>query len=170
MIDKLIFQTAPAVNFGSNIFQNCPTILQFDETPLISVVKVEEIGFSTEVPIFHEDGTFLAKVVGSQLYSTDAGKKAGVELHHPDKMTVCKMGDKTLFEVRREDAASLKTAAELYTPEGYFVKYSDGAHSIISSDGGSLNIGGIVMTGNMFSGCRIGVLLKSDGSCAIGVN
>jgi hypothetical protein len=60
-----------------------PTILQYDDTPLIQVVRVAEAGYTTEIPIYHSDGTYLAKVVGSQLYSTPEGQKAGVTLRHP---------------------------------------------------------------------------------------
>ncbi|WP_416391515.1 hypothetical protein NR756_01475 [Alloalcanivorax xenomutans] len=167
-MDKLIFQDVPEVELGTNIFANCPTILQFDDDPLIQVIKIQDAGFSTQIPIYHNDGTYLAKVVGSQLFPTPDGNKAGVTLEHPDKMTVCKLGGQTLFEIRREGPASLKTAAELYTPTGFFVKYSGPTPGIIDSSGGALQVGGMVMQGNIFNGCRIGVWVKSDGSVAIG--
>lgn len=167
-MNKLVFQEIPQVELGTNIFVNCPTILQFDDDPLIQVVKIQDVGFSTQIPIYHSDGTYLAKVVGSQLFATPDGRKAGVELEHPDKMTVCKLGGTTLFEIRREGPASLKTAAELYTPRGFFVKYSNATPSLVDSKGGALQVGGMIMQGNMFSGCRIGVWLKSNGSISLG--
>jgi hypothetical protein len=63
-MDKLIFQNAPSVELGTNTFIECPVILQFDDTPLIQVVRLDQVGFSTQIPIYHEDGTYLAKVVG----------------------------------------------------------------------------------------------------------
>jgi hypothetical protein len=137
---------------------------------LIQIVKTQEAGFSTEIPIFHSDGTYLAKVVGSRIFPTPEGEKAGVTLRHPDLMTVCELNGRTLFEIKRTSAASLKAAAELYTPPGYFVKYMSNTPSLLKSDGSSLQIGGIVMTGCSFSGVRIGVWLKSDGSVGIGCN
>jgi hypothetical protein len=169
-MEKLIFQESPEVEFGSNRFINVPTILQFDETPLIQVVKSQDAGFSTEIPIYHQDGTYLAKVVGSQIYKTPDGEKAGLELRHPDLMTVCELNGQTLFEIKRTSAASLKAAAELYTPTGYFVKYMADRPNLLKSDGSSIQIGGMVMTGNSFSGCRIGIWIKSDGSMGIGCN
>lgn len=169
-MSKLIFQETPEVLFGSNRFINVPTILQFDETPLIQVVKTECAGFSTEIPIYHSDGTYLAKVVGSQIYRTAEGKKAGIVLKHPDKMTVCELNGQTLFEIERATAASLKASAELYTPTGYFVKYMSDTPSLIKTDGSALEVGGILMSGSTISGARIGVWIKSDGSVGIGCN
>ena len=166
-MEKLIFQETPEVEFGSNKFTNVPTILQFDETPLIQVVKTQEAGFSTEIPIYHNDGTYLAKVVGSQIYKTVDGEKAGLELRHPDLMTVCELDGKTLFEIKRTSAVSLKAAAELYTPTGYFVKYLTDRPNIFKSDGSSIQTRNIVMTGCEFSECLIGIWLKSDGSVGI---
>ena len=167
-MNKLVFQTAPQVELGTNTFVNCPIILQFDDTPLIEIVRLEQAGFSTQIPIYHQDGTYLAKVVGSQIHRTDSGKKAGLEMQHLDKITVCKLDNEILFEIRRQGAAALKTVAELYTPKGYFVKFSDESPSLINSEGGALQIGGVTMIGNVFSGCRIGVLIKSDGSVSMG--
>ncbi|QCY11118.1 hypothetical protein [Pseudomonas sp. MPC6] len=169
-MDKLIFKTAPSVELGTNLFVNTPTILQFDDTPLIQVVRVEQAGFTTQIPVYHEDGTYLTKVVGSRLHETEQGKKAGVTLEHHDKVTVCKLNGRVLFEIQREEAASLKTAAELYTPNGYFVKYASAMPSLLDLSGNQLNIGGIVMTGCHFEGNRIGVWMKSDGSLSIGCN
>ena len=100
-MDRLVFTKAPIVEFGSNIFINCPTILPFDEDPLIQVVKFSDAGYSTSIPIYHEDGTYLAKVVGSRLHLTEDGKKANLKLTHPDKMTVCTLADQVLFEITR---------------------------------------------------------------------
>ncbi|AJG17298.1 hypothetical protein RK21_05790 [Pseudomonas plecoglossicida] len=73
-----------------------------------------------------------------------------------------------LFEIQREEAAALKTAAELYTPNGYFVKYTSLQPGIIDSEGNELNVNGLIMTGNTFAGARIGIWMKSDGSVGIG--
>jgi hypothetical protein len=59
-MDELIYQTSPAVTLATNLFVNVPVILQFDDTPLISVVKEQALGFTTEIPIYHADGTYLA--------------------------------------------------------------------------------------------------------------
>lgn len=166
-MDKLVFQNAPTVEIGSNTFINTPTILQFDDTPLIQVTRVEQAGFTTEIPIYHQDGTYLAKAVGSRLHKTPDGEKAGVVLEHRDKITVCKLNNRVVFEIRRKEAAALKTAAELYTPQGYFIKYSSKNPGLFKNDGKSININGFVMSGCTFESVRIGVLLRSDGSMSI---
>jgi hypothetical protein len=79
-MESLIYKQAPFVQLASNTFINVPTVLQYEDTPLISVVRVAKAGFTTEIPIYHNDGTYLAKVVGSQIYRTADGEKAGVDV------------------------------------------------------------------------------------------
>lgn len=168
---NLIYQTTPAVNLATNIFVNVPTILQFDETPLISIVREQNLGFTTEIPIFHADGTYLAKVNGTRVFPTEAGTKAGIVMRSLANETVCEMAGKTLFEVFHKKGDAFRIQAELSTPSGYFVKMADApVPNVLTPDGQSLRIGGSIMSGNMFQGCRIGIWLKSDGSCAIGCN
>ena len=139
--------------------------------PLIEVIREQQAGYTTSIPIYHSDGTYLAKVVGSQLYATADGAKAGIILRYPDRGTVCEMGGRTIFEIRREEAAALKTTAELYTPDGYFVRVSDSPHfGLLNASGSALQIRGMIMSGNTFQGVIIGVWIKSDGSLAIGAN
>jgi len=156
---------------ATNIFVNVPIVLQFDDTPLISVVKEQSLGFTTEIPIYHSDGTYLAKVNGTRVFATEAGKNAGVVIRALPDVTVCEIAGKTLFEVFHEKGDAFRIQAELATPSGHFVKTSDAPMpSVLKSDGQSLQIGGLTMSGNMFQGCRIGVWLKSDGSVAVGCN
>jgi len=168
---ELIYQTHPAVNLASNVFVNVPIVLQFDETPLISVVTQHRLGYTTEIPIYHSDGTYLAKVNGTRVYPTDAGRSAGIIMRSLPNLTVCEHAGRTLFEVHHQPGNAFRLQAELATPTGYFVKISDNPPpSLIRSDGQSLRIGGSMMSGNVFNGCRIGILLKSDGSLALGCN
>jgi len=170
-MNKLIYQGSPTVTFATNKFTNVPVILQYDDTPMISVVREQDLGFTTEIPIYHSDGTYLAKVNGTRIFATEDGKKAGIEMSYPKNMTVCEMNGKTLFEIHHESGNSFRTSAELYTPNGCFIKsHGEPMPEVISNDGEALKIGGMVMSGNMFMNCRIGVWLKSDGSCSIGVS
>jgi len=170
-MDKLIFQTSPAVTLSTNLFINVPIVLQYDDTPLISIIKEHSLGFTTEIPIFHPDGTYLAKVNGTRVYATKDGEKAGIKMNYPKGMTVCEMDGKMLFEITHEKGDAFKTQAELYTPTGFFVKSTDTPiPQLINSDGETLQVGGINMSGCTISGSRIGIWLKSDGSCAVGCN
>jgi hypothetical protein len=149
-----------------------PTILQYDDTPLIQVVRVAEAGYTTEIPIYHSDGTYLAKVVGSQLYSTPEGQKAGVTLRHPRHATICELDGKTIFELIREDAAALRTQAELYTPDGSFIKCADKilAEYVLRPQQDRLQFGGLTITGCIFRRMRIGIWVRRDGTVAIAVS
>lgn len=167
-MDKLIFTSRPVMSLATNTFVNVPIVLQYEDIPLIQIVKVESAGFTTEIPIYHPDGTYLAKAVGSRLVLTPEGDKAGLSLTYPDKMTVCKLGKRVLFEIIREEAASLKTRAELFAPDGYFVKMTDSPEVDLFDADGPLKIKGFTMSGNTFVNCRIGIWIKKDGSIAIG--
>ena len=170
-MDKLIFQTSPTVTLSTNQFTNVPIILQYDDTPLISIIKEQSLGFTTEIPIYHPDGTYLAMVNGTRVYPTKDGEKAGIKMVHPKNMTVCEMNGQTLFEITHESGDAFRTQAELYTPTGFFIKSTDTPiPQVINSNGETLQIGGINMSGCTISGCRIGIWLKSDGSCAVGCN
>ena len=79
-MNKLIYQNSPTVTFATNQFINVPIILQYDDTPLISILKEQSLGFTTEIPIYHPDGTYLAKVNGTRIFATEDGNKAGLEL------------------------------------------------------------------------------------------
>jgi hypothetical protein len=168
---ELIYQTTPTVTFATNTFINVPTILQFDDTPLISVVKEENLGFTSEIPIFHSDGTYLAKVRGTRVFPTEAGKKAGIVMRSLANLTVCELDGRTLFEIAHQQGNAFKAQAELYTPTGYFIKSTaTDLPSLVKSDGTALNVGGIRMTNCSFSGVKIGIWLQSNGSIGIGCN
>ena len=122
MSDPLIFSESPTVTFATNTFLRVPVILQEDESPLIEIVQTEGAGFTTKFHIQHPDGTDLAVVVGSRLFLLPDGKKAGLKMRHPAGRTVCELGDQTLFEIQRREAAALSTEAELYTRSGSFIK------------------------------------------------
>ena len=166
-MDKLIFSQLPQVTIATNTFIRVPVILQYEDIPLISLVKTEKAGFTTSIPIYHSDGTYLAKVVGSQLHATKEGVDAGIKMLYPNRMTVCMMNEKVLFEIRREEAAALRTNAELFTPDGYFVKITEDSNKLFNRE--SMQIGGVTMMGCVFSNLQIGIWMRSDGSVSIGV-
>jgi len=122
---KLVYVPSNVVELATNTFIDVPVILQYDNTPIISTSKVEEAGYTVEFGIYHSDGTYLAKVVGPRLFATEDGKKAGVVMRHLPGVTACELAGKTLFEIRRTEAAALKTQAELYTPDGTFIRAND---------------------------------------------
>lgn len=120
--NRLIFSPGAVIRFGGNVFIDIPVILQVDGAPLIETIKNNEISRTTGFMIYHADGTFLAKVVGTCLFCSPEGEKAGLELSFPSRTTVCTLGRTVLFEVRRVAAASMAISAELFSPAGLLVK------------------------------------------------
>lgn len=170
-MNKLIFQTSPIVTLATNKFINVPVILKFDDTNLIEIVREDRFNFTTKIPIYHSDGTELAVARGNRLFPTEIGKKAGITIDKYVGLWVCKMDNKPLFEIRLQTGDSFKISAELYAPEGYFVKCTDSpTPQIIDISGEALKIGGITMSGCLFRGVKTGIWLKKDGSFLIGVN
>jgi hypothetical protein len=91
-------------------------------------------------------------------------------------MTICEMNGKPIIEVRRIGPASIATQAELYTPDGSFLRSHDTTIEELGvpielrdRSGNSLRVGGFVATGCTFVGCRIGVHLKADGSVTVAI-
>ena len=118
----LTFSQSPTIHYAGNVFINVPIILQYDKTPLIEVFQEITAGFTSQFCIYNKDGVYIAKVTGSRLDRTPEGKTANIKLRHPDLMTVCELDGKTLFEIRREGPAALHTKAELFAPDGRFIK------------------------------------------------
>lgn len=168
-MESLTFTKHPIVTLATNEFVNVPIILQFEDTPLISIIREEKLGYSSEIPIFHSDGTKLAKVRGTRVYPTEEGKNAGVAIDKHADRWVCSMQAQILFEIKQGSGDAFKMHAELYSPNGYLVKVTDSPSPVILDSGGaSLKVGGVIMSQCKFSGVRIGVLVKRDGSVAIG--
>jgi hypothetical protein len=168
-MNHIIFSEIPQVTIATNTFINCPVILKFDNINLIELIKEEQVGFTTQIPIYHPDGTYLAKVKGNRIFLTEDGKKAGLKIEKKDMVWECQMGNQTLFEIHQKSQNSFKTQAELYTPTGHFVKCTDlPKPELIDINGNVLQIGGIIMSGNKFIGMKTGIWIKSNGQFTIG--
>jgi hypothetical protein len=165
----LIYSSSPAVTFAGNTFVHVPVILQFDDTPLVNVVQEERLVYTTEIPIYHSDGTYLAKVRGTRVYLTEEGKQAGVLIKQYARRWVCTVDGRPAFEIEQGEGDAFRTQAELFTPDGYFVRVGDALPQVVKPSGEALQIGGLMLRGNKFMGLRIGVLVRSDGSVSIGV-
>jgi len=170
-MNKLIFQKSPIVTLSTNRFINVPVILKFEDTNLIEIVREDTFNYTTKIPIFHSDGTKLAVVTGNRPYPTEIGKTAGITVDKYKGLWVCKMGNQILFEMILQTGDSFKLSAELYAPEGYFVKCTDIITlQQIRMTEEALSIGELTMSGNTIQGVKTGIWMKRDGSCLIGVN
>ena len=167
---KLYFQSSPSITVATNTFISVPVILQYEETPLIEVINEQGIGFTTQIPIYHSDGTYLAKVKGNRVYPTEEGKKANIEIRDQQGKFICSLDKKVMFELTHGVGDAFKADAELYTPDGYFVKCTDAPKpELFDLSGNAIKVGGITMVGNIFQNLSIGIWMRKDGSCAIGV-
>jgi hypothetical protein len=72
------------------------------------------------------------------------------------------------MELRREGSSALKGWAEIYAPEGVFIKAADAGVAGLLRDGEPLQLGGFVIEGCTFEGCRIGIHARRSG-ISIGV-
>lgn len=167
---ELIYHSSPAVTFATNTFINVPTILQFDDTPLVSIVREAALGYTTEIPIYDADGIYLAKVRGTRVYATKEGESAGVAIRQLPAMWVCTVAGRTAFEIHYQQGEAFRMQAELNSPTGYLVKVDDAPKpQLYSASGEALQVGGLTMLGNVIQNARIGVWIRSNGSVSIGV-
>lgn len=166
---KLVFQSSPSITVATNTFINVPVILKYEDTPLMEVIKEQGIGFTTQIPIYHSDGTYLAKVKGNRIFPTEAGKKANINIRDEQGKFICSLENKVIFELTHGIGDLFKANAELYTPDGCFVKCSDSPKpELFDTSGSEIQIGGIFMSGNIFNNCPIGIWIRKNGSVAIG--
>ena len=165
-MSDLLYQSSPLIHFATNTFVNVPVILQYEDTPLLEVVREQAAGYTTQFSIYHHDGTYLAKLKGSQLYATEAGKKAGLVLRHPPLKTICELNGSPIIELTRLEAAALKTEAELFAPGGAFLKSSDADLTgyVLNNQAKQIMIGRLVVRRSAFDGIAIGVHVHKDGT------
>lgn len=102
--------------------------------------------------------------------TTEAGENAGLVLKFPKNMTVCELDGKTLFEIHRDGAAAISARAELYAPDGVFVKCPVDLSPQLFFKGSEIKIGGVVMSQSTIEGWQIGIWIRKDGRIVIGVN
>jgi hypothetical protein len=168
---KLVFQSSPSITVATNTFINVPVILKYEDTPLIEVIKEQGIGFMTQIPIYHSDGTYLAKVKGNRIYPTEEGKKANIEIRDLQGKFICSLDNKVMFELTHGIGATFKANAELYAPDGYFVKCTDAPKpELYDLKGNAIQIGGVTLIGNVFQNLSIGIWIRKNGILAIGVS
>jgi hypothetical protein len=164
---NLVFSPTTAIQFAGNVFIDVPVILQIDDTPIIETIKEGSVQRTARFSIYNADGVYIAKIVGPRIFLTAEGQKSELVLVYPEKMTVCRLGKQTLFEIRRPEAAAIALTAELFTPTGCFVKSQqpDKAAALLSK---ASKILGTSIVGNTFHGVRVGICFMSSGGIAIG--
>ncbi len=159
----VFFSASPEIEIATNRFIDVPTIIQFEDVPLMQVGNFEAAGYTTKFAVYHSDGTKIAVVKGSQVYLTEEGKNASLKMRHEPDLTACELEGRTIFELRRNGAAALKGAAELYAPEGAFIRANDSDMSALRGDGTEIRIAGVQLSDCEFRGHAIGIHITSTG-------
>jgi hypothetical protein len=169
IMNELFFNDSSAISIASNTFINVPIILRYDNLNLIEVVKDLQIGYYTQIPIYHPDGTKLAVAKGARIFNTKEGEKAGVVIDKYPNIWVCRREKQTLFEIRQQSPNLFKTTAELYTNDGYFIKCTDNPHiDLFDKSASSMSVGGAEFSGCHFENLRVGIQINKDGTMSIG--
>lgn len=168
MENTITFQSHPDVIIGSNTFRNVPTILQYEDTPLLEVGKFEPVGYTTRFAVFDDSGVKIAVVEGGKITVTPEGAKARITCRHEPDLTVCELEGKPILELRRRGTQALNAAAELYAPEGVLIKANVAEASAILQSGRPLLPGAQYMSNSTFCDGGIAFHVRRDG-IAIGV-
>jgi hypothetical protein len=128
METELTFSELPNIEFATNTFINVPVILRYEDIDLITLVKQALTEYRTKIPIYHSDGTKLATAINSRIY-LEKDIKDDIKIEKHPYVWVCKRNGREIFEIRQ--AKDLyKLYAELYTNDGYFIKYSNYGHDV----------------------------------------
>lgn len=159
----VVFHEHPDVVIATNTFRNVPTILQYEDQPLIEVGRFVQAGFTTQLNIFHNDGTRLAVVKGAQVYPTADGEKAKVTMRYANRRTIVELEGKTILELQRDAATALRLSAELYAPEGVLITARDNLLSAVMNGGKSMNLGGAPLSEGLFEGQKIAIHVTKTG-------
>jgi len=170
---EIHFQSPPKITLATNTFIDVPVLLKYEDTPLIEVIqlmKKRPIQFTTQIPVYHSDGTYLAKITGNRVYPTEAGKKANIEIRDTPGRFICSLENKVMLELAHGVGDAFKADAELYAADGYLVKCSDAPKpELFDLTGHAITVGGLTIGGSVVEGFSVGIWLRKDGSCAIGV-
>lgn len=88
----------------------------------------------------------------------------------PDKF-VCSLGNRVLFELTHGVGDNFKASAELYTPDGCFVKCTDAPKPELFDLAGNeiTRVGGVIFSGCTFMNLSVGIWLHKNGDLAIAV-
>lgn len=157
--------------FASNCFVDVPTILQYENMPLVECFQEISGSRTLRCNLFSNSGDLLAVLKGTQLYKTRFGESAEIRLRHHADATVCEQNGKELFVAKRRGPTALSIEAELHTFDGSFVSCHTSVDGYINAkDQGNLQIGGLTVMGSTLVGCPIGILLYSDGGIALGAS
>lgn len=164
---ELYYTQHPDVIVGGNTFRKVKTILQWEDIPLLEVIKEADASYGIRLNVYHTDGTKIAVVKDNQIHLTAQGKAGQIKQRFEPNLTVCELEGKPILELRRQGACALKAEAELNAPGGYLVRASDTEVGSLLQRGRTLKFSGWTMQGVIFTGCEIGIHLFRNGAISM---
>ncbi len=158
------------VKFASNTLINVPVILQFEDTPLLEVVRSIHGQPDDKIALFASDGGKLGYMQGERLFLTSDGEKVGAKIDHKADAKVLRIDGKERYVLRKPRPFEMHPKFELYTPTGILVAGEPDMIPGLTSPGSSepLSLQGAIFEGNTLSGCQIGFWFDRQGSIAFG--
>lgn len=154
-MENLIYSAKPEITIATNTFIDVPVVLQIDDVNIIEMVQDVDLGYTTLMSIFSADGFEIAKIKGTRIYPTEAGKEYGLVIDKNHDTWVGKMGNTTIFENKVQNGEAFKMQAELYSPSGYLFKSTDYDGLLLNQEG--IQIANVLFKGNTISGARVGI-------------
>lgn len=140
-----------SVKLGGNTYINTPNLVVYKGEPLFRVYRSESDGIlGIDFDVFDASGTRVATFRKSIVVQGDSDNYV-IKSGHEEYEVTDKASGQLIAKVRRRGAegAEMEVSARLYTPDGF----------LFDATPTQTNIGGVMMTGNVFENCGAGIAI-----------
>lgn len=140
-----------SVKLGGNTYINTPNLVVYKGEPLFRVYRSESDGIlGIDFDVFDASGTRVATFRKSIVVQGDSDNYV-IKSGHEEYEVTNKASGQLIAKVRRRGAegAEMEVSVRLYTPDGF----------LLDATPTQTNIGGVLMTGNVFENCGAGIAI-----------
>jgi hypothetical protein len=140
-----------SVKLGGNTYINTPNLVVYKGEPLFRVYRSESDGIlGIDFDVFDASGTRVATFRKSIVVQGDSDNYV-IKSGHEEYEVTDKASGQLIAKVRRRGAegAEMEVSVRLYTPDGF----------LFDATPTQTNIGGVMMTGNVFESCGAGIAI-----------
>ena len=140
-----------SVKLGGNTYINTPNLVVYKGEPLFRVYRSESDGIlGIDFDVFDASGTRVATFRKSIVVQGDSDNYV-IKSGHEEYEVTDKASGQLIAKVRRRAAegAEMEVSVRLYTPDGF----------LFDATPTQTNIGGVMMTGNVFENCGAGIAI-----------
>jgi hypothetical protein len=140
-----------SVKLGGNTYINTPNLVVYKGEPLFRVYRSESDGIlGIDFDVFDASGTRVATFRKSIVVQGDSDNYV-IKSGHEEYEVTDKASGQLIAKVRRRGAegAEMEVSVRLYTPDGF----------LLDATPTQTNIGGVMMTGNVFENCGAGIAI-----------